>query len=104
MTLRHLGIGLALAVFACAGSQPAAKPAASFAGRPFAFGFTRPTGEKAAATSAAQLSAYLGTALDLRVTALVFDTPRELAEALASSRVDAAWMSPGAYVYAARLA
>lgn len=101
--MRQVGIGIALAALGCASQQ--AKPAAAPAEKKtLSFGFTRPTGEKSAASSAGRLTADLTEALGQRVITLVFATPRELAEALASGRVDAAWMSPGSYVQAARFA
>ena len=103
MVMQQGGIAIALAALACASQQ--AKPAAAPAqNKALSFGFMRPTSEKAAASSAGRLTADLTEALGQKVVALVFETPRELAEALAAGRVDAAWMSPGSYVQAARLA
>jgi phosphonate transport system substrate-binding protein len=87
---------------ACAGNAAAPGAAAAPSGKTFAFGFMSPTGATAAAASAARLTEDLTKALGQPVTAMVFPTPRELAEALAQGRVDAAWMSPGSYVVAAR--
>lgn len=91
---------LALAA-ACAGS-PAAPTGA--AGGPLSFGFMHATGAKMAAASADRLTKDLTQALGSPVTAKMFNSPGELADALAHGQVDAAWMSPGAYVAAARQA
>lgn len=101
--MREIGIGFVLAAAACAGRQPSpgAPPAAE---ERLTFGFMRPTGEKAAIVSSGRLSADLTEALHSPVVARVFATPRELGTALAAGKLDAAWMSPGAYVQAAKLA
>jgi len=103
MFARKIGIGLVVAAAACAGKTPSGGTGPVLEER-LSFGFTRPTGEKAAIVSSGRLSADLTEALHSPVTAHVFATPRELATALGSGVIDAAWMSPGAYVQAARLA
>ncbi|HUJ25513.1 MAG TPA: phosphate/phosphite/phosphonate ABC transporter substrate-binding protein [Myxococcales bacterium] len=91
---------LALAA-ACAGA-PAA-PTGN-AGGPLSFGFTHPTGSRMAQESADRLSKDLTQALGSPLTVQVFPTHAALAAALARGQIDAAWMSPGAYVVAARQA
>jgi phosphonate transport system substrate-binding protein len=92
-----------IALVGCAGS-PAVPGGTASASGALSFGFMHATGEKVAAASADRLSKDLTQALGSPVTAQVFGSPRELAEALAAGKVDAAWMSPGAYVLAARQA
>ena len=88
-----------LSLAACAGGQ--VTRGGGSAG-PLSFGFMHATGEKEAAESADRLSKDLTQALGSPVSAKVFGSPRELAEALAAGKIDAAWMSPGAYVLSAR--
>jgi phosphonate transport system substrate-binding protein len=90
-----------LSVAACAGAPVAG---GGGAGGPLSFGFMHATGEKTAEESAERLTRDLTQALGSPVTAKVFGSPRELAEALAAGKIDAAWMSPGSYVVAAKIA
>jgi phosphonate transport system substrate-binding protein len=88
-----------VAMAACAGAPVATGGAG---GGALSFGFMHATGDKSAAEGAERLSKDLTQALGSPVSAKVFGSPRELAEALATGKIDAAWMSPGAYVLAAK--
>jgi phosphonate transport system substrate-binding protein len=92
---------VALLAVSCAAMRSAPK-AAEEKHSALSFGILHQTGEKAAANTAALLNAYLVKSLDLSVTVPVFETPAQLAEALAGAKIDAAWMNPGSYVHATK--
>ena len=68
--------------------------------KPLTFGLTRPVGAEAASFSATQLSIYFTQSIGPGSTARVFDDAAQLADALVSGQIDAAWLTPGAYVRA----
>lgn len=68
--------------------------------RPITLGLTRPMGEEAAQAGASELTAYVSKRLGSGSGARVFDDPAQLADALAKGTIDAAWLTPGAYVKA----
>lgn len=84
------------AAFDAAPSQPA---------RPLlTLGMTRPVGRSVADASQAALDAYLSQKLGGPVVTRVFDSPISLAAALVDGEIEAAWMTPLAYIRAAERA
>lgn len=63
-------------------------------------GMTRPIGAQAALFSAKQLNAYLSKQLGGEVATKLFDNSEALGDALSAGVVDAAWLTPSAFVRA----
>lgn len=64
------------------------------------FGMSQPYGEAHAKAAKALLEPYLSKATGKTVTVTVYPTYEELSDALASSKVDLAWITPLAFVQA----
>lgn len=107
-------LAMSLSVAAACTTAPAAKPAsndamlesgANFGGTGEAkplltLGMTRPIGEEAATFSAEQLNAYLSAQLGGPVVTRLYADAADLGDALSIGQVDAAWLTPIAYVRA----
>jgi phosphonate transport system substrate-binding protein len=72
----------------------------SFAGESLTFGISQPYGPEAAEKVPAVVEPYLSRVLNTPVKVVRFTTNEELAEALAASKVDLAWITPFAFVRA----
>ncbi len=70
--------------------------------KPLTFGMTHTYGVAQAEKSKTLIEPFLTTALGSKVTVKVFDTPEELVDAISTSAVDLAWMTPLAFVQAAQ--
>lgn len=68
------------------------------------FGMTRPIGATAAIFSAKQLNSYLSKQLGGEVTTQLYDDAAALGDALSTGSIDAAWLTPTAYVRASERA
>lgn len=70
--------------------------------KPLTFGMSHPYGEEHAQKTKALLEPYLTKALGSQVTVQLFPSYEELSEALATNKVDLAWITPLAFVQAAQ--
>jgi len=77
---------------------PAPAPATDT--KPVLLGITRPVGVEAAAAAATGLDTYLSRMLGVPVQVKLFAEAMTLAEAIATGRVDGAWLTPVGYVVA----
>jgi phosphonate transport system substrate-binding protein len=91
---RHLALAVVVLEAACAtvGSSP--RPT------PLVFGIAQPLGDDAARTASGHLGAYLVHAFGPGASIRAFAAADQLGDSLAKGTIDAAWMSPGAYVRA----
>jgi phosphonate transport system substrate-binding protein len=95
MTARLLGLALTpfiVAGCATAGPTPLAHP--------ITFGIARPIGEEAARASAKELTDYFNQKFGPGSSVQIFPDVGQLGDALAKGTVDAAWLTPGAYIHA----
>jgi phosphate/phosphite/phosphonate ABC transporter binding protein len=67
---------------------------------PLSFGVSQPNGPKRAASGKALLEPYLSDALKRPVKVVILGSYEELSQALASGKVDLAWVEPVAFVVA----
>ncbi len=88
-------LSLCLAVVPCAALAADAK-----AKPKLTFGISQPYGEELAAKAAKAIEPWAVRVLGGPVTVTVFKAPEELADALASGKVDLAWITPLAFVQA----
>ncbi len=70
--------------------------------KPLTFGVSQPYGEEHAKKAKAALEPFLTKALGSTVTVQLFPTYEELSDALATNKVDLAWITPFAFVQAAQ--
>jgi phosphonate transport system substrate-binding protein len=80
------------------GGDPKAAPAK----KPLTFGMSHPYGEEQAQKAKALIEPYLTKALGSQVTVQLFPTYDELSDALATNKVDLAWITPLAFVQASQ--
>src|SRR5688572_2260728 len=81
-----------------AGLASAGEPAAA----PLSFGIAQPYGDAHARKARAQLEPFLSKALGSKVTVAVYGSGEVLGEALVAGKVDLAWITPLAFVLAAK--
>lgn len=96
--LRSLTLSLVVSTAALAGPTKVA-PVPK---KPLTFGVSHPYGEEHALKAKAALEPYLTKTLGSQVTVQVFATYEELSDALATNKVDLAWITPVAFVQAAQ--
>lgn len=98
------GLWLALAVTLAAPARAASPGADLFLplapNAPITFGVSQPNGPKRAAAAKALLEPYLSEALKRPVKVAILDSYEDLSQALASGKVDLAWVEPVAFVVA----
>ncbi|MBL8920478.1 MAG: phosphate/phosphite/phosphonate ABC transporter substrate-binding protein [Myxococcaceae bacterium] len=87
---------VALSALAVAG-EPKSPPPPK---KPLTFGMAHQYGEEHAQKAKALIEPYLTKSLGSQVTVQPFDTYEELSEALATNKVDLAWITPLAFVQA----
>lgn len=70
--------------------------------KPLTFGMSHPYGDEQAQKAKALIEPYLTKALGSQVTVQLFPSYDELSEALATNKVDLAWITPLAFVQASQ--
>lgn len=96
--LRLLSVALVLSCSLAFGDSKLPPPAK----KPLTFGISHPYGEEQAQKAKALIEPYLTKALGSQVTVQLFPTYDELSDALATNKVDLAWITPLAFVQASQ--